>query len=58
MIKYIFKRREASDTYLTHVCRWSRQITMKVDASLAAPCNTLVRLPLQLMKATVLAESS
>ena len=33
MIKDILKRREESDTYLTHVCRhrWSRKISMKVD---------------------------
>jgi hypothetical protein len=33
MIKNILKRREESDTYLTHVCRhrWSGPIRMKVD---------------------------
>jgi hypothetical protein len=32
MIK-MFKRREESDTYLTHVCRhhWSRKSPMKID---------------------------
>ena len=57
---------QESDTYLTTVCRhrWSRQSTMKVDkllelsASSAAFISWRGRLPLQLMKATVLGESS
>ena len=55
--KNLLKRREESDTYLTHVCRHcrSRQITIKMDETGAfVSC----RGRLQLMKATVLAESS
>jgi hypothetical protein len=48
-ICHLLKVRKESDTYLTTVCRhhWSRQMMMKVDKLL----------PLQLMKATVLAEA-
>ena len=48
--------KEGEDTYLTTVSRhrWSRQITMKVYKLLELSEG----LPLKLMKATVLAESS
>jgi hypothetical protein len=46
----MLERREELDTYLTHV--------LLPFFPLAAPANTLVSLLLQLMKATVLAESS
>ena len=41
MIKHILKRKEESDTYLTHDCRyrWSRQITIKVD-ELGSVCSS------------------
>jgi hypothetical protein len=47
-MKNMLTRRKESDTYLATVRRhrWSKQITTKID-----------NLPLQLMKATVLAES-
>ena len=52
MIKNMLTRRKESDTYLATVSRhcWSRQIMMKID-------KLLKSLSLQLMKATVLAES-
>jgi hypothetical protein len=59
MIKML-KSREECDTYLTHVCRHrcSRQITMKVDVLGAFSQHCGFNLPLQLMRATLLAESS
>ena len=51
LIKYILKRREDSETYLTHICRhrWSRKSSMKIGG---------IGLPLlKLRKATALAES-
>ena len=54
MIKNILRRRE-SDTYLPIVSRPPPPL-LPVSA-LAAPFNTGVSLPLQLMKATVRAES-
>ena len=59
----MLKRRKESDTYLATIRRhrWSRQITMKIDKILELLASTVAFisfLPLQLMKATVLAESS
>ena len=64
MIKNMLTRRRENNTYLAIVSRhrWSRQITMKIDemqlsVSTVAFINFRGSLSLQLMKATVLAES-
>ena len=59
---YILTKRKESNAYLATVSRhrWSRQIRMKIDKMQQLSASTVVfisSLPLQLMKATVLAES-
>ena len=61
IIKNMLKWRKESNTYLTTVClkRLTRPPPSLLPVSpLVAPANTLVSLLLQLMKVTVLAESS
>ena len=62
IVKNILKRKEESDTYLTHVCRhhWSRKSSMKyMEQELSAYTMAFIscRSRLQLIKATVQAES-
>ena len=60
MIKIMLKGRKQSDTYLATIRRhhWSAQMTMKKNQmELSASTVTFISPPLQLMKATVLAES-
>ena len=42
LIKNILKRREESDTYLTHICRhcWSRKSSIKIDEMAFVSCKS------------------